>query len=138
MIPKKYPSHWWHYRLALFWYWNLDMNTVTLDLAVQMTLLILNTFLVTSSFGHVLFLTTWYKTGLNIKRDFSFVIVPRHSCSYLWRVYLSSRLTLDLISKCDLHTKISDYFGNCLLALRKKVLMKNLKLLHFSTYAPAV
>ena len=33
-----------------------------------------------------------------------------------------------------LYTKISDYFGNHLIAVIKKVLMKNLKFLYFSTY----
>ena len=54
---------------------------ITLELVIQMTLLMLNIFLVTSSFGHVLFLITRYKASLNIKqRDFSYVTVPRHSC----------------------------------------------------------
>ena len=38
------------------------------------------------------------------------------------------------VKKCKLYAKISDYFGNHLLAVIKKVLMKNLKFLHFSTY----
>ena len=40
------------------------------------------------------------------------------------------------LNKCDSHTKISDYFGSYLLAIIKKVLMKNLNFLLFSMYFP--
>ena len=120
----------WHCFGIKIWAW------ITLDLFVQMTLLILNTFLVTSSFGHVLFLTTWHKASLNIKRDFSFVLVPRHSYYYLCRVYLNSHIWLSILvikilifnqtcfawnvsvnfrlNKYDSHKKIADCFGNYL------------------------
>ena len=42
--------------------------------------------------------------------------------------------TLDLINAS--HTEISDYFGSYFLASIRKVLMKNLKFLLFSTYVP--
>ena len=40
------------------------------------------------------------------------------------------------LNQCDSHTKISDYFVSYLLAIIKKVLMKNLKFRLFSTYVP--
>ena len=110
----------------------------------------------TPSFSHVIFLITWYTASLNIKRDFSFVLVLRYSCYKLERVYLNSHIWLSILAiestifyhicfpwnvsvnfrlnKCDSHTKISDYFGSYLLALIKKVLTKDLKILLLSTY----
>ena len=111
-----------------------------------------------SSFGHVLFLITWYNDSTNIKRGFSFVLVPRHRCSKLQRVHLNSHVWLSILpieslifkhaffpwsvlfnftlNKCHSHTKISDYFGSYSLVLIKKVVTKNLKFLLFPTYVP--
>ena len=106
----------------------------------------------TSSFGYVLFLITWYKASLKIKRDFSFVIVPLHSCfkesiwtvishlvSWLWKVsFLTWVFSLKSfgLNKCDSHKKMSDYFESYLLAFIKKVLTKNLNFLLFPNYVP--
>ena len=68
------PSHWWYYHLVLFWYWNSDMNNSWLSRSndlISFKYLSCDIIIWSCSF-----LTTWYKASLNIKQDFSFVIVP--------------------------------------------------------------
>ena len=91
-------SHWWYHHLALFWCW--IPAWITLDLVVQFWWNFVSETFGTPAkkwqndlinFKHAFlwryhlviwshFLFTWYKASLNIERDFSFVIVPCHSC----------------------------------------------------------
>ena len=49
-------------------------------IAMKMTLLFLNTLSCDVIIWSRFLLIIWYKNSLNIKRDYSFVLVPCHSC----------------------------------------------------------